>query len=234
MAFFVVTGITMRKKIFRYCQNRLRKKCFLPLQYIEIFVLRPNSHPLGRRGMRLFHKLFLSRGCLLTFLVVPFARAACTQQDKFQFAEFNFSMPDRGPHKDRNPKHGGIFFMADDYKHHLEGVLVAPGTFQIYLYDDHTRPPNEREMKIACGSTQIGESGAAPRISLTPGNKKEMLEAKLGNRVEFPVEATLRLRLPGMASSAKPELFNFKFTKFTDEHGSGNCTLMANMSNMGC
>jgi hypothetical protein len=61
-----------------------------------------------------------------------------------------------------------------------------------------------------------------------------MLEASLGDRVKFPVTLTLHLRLPGMVSSAKPELFNFKFTEFTDERGSENCSPMANMPNMGC
>jgi hypothetical protein len=61
-----------------------------------------------------------------------------------------------------------------------------------------------------------------------------MLEAGLGDRVRFPVTLTLHLRLPGMVSSAKPELFSFKFAKFTDERGSGNCGPMANLPNMGC
>ena len=81
---------------------------------------------------------------------------------------------------------------------------------------------------------QIGESENSPNIPLTTRNKKEMLEASLGDRVKFPVTLTLHLRLPGMVSSAKPELFNFKFTKFTDERGSENCSPMANMPNMGC
>ena len=30
---------------------------------------------------------------------------------------------------DHQPKHGGVFFMAPDRTHHLEGVLLPAGTF---------------------------------------------------------------------------------------------------------
>jgi hypothetical protein len=38
--------------------------------------------------------------------------------------------PRHPAHFDHNPKHGGIFFMSMDYEHHLEGVLLPPGTFR--------------------------------------------------------------------------------------------------------
>jgi hypothetical protein len=142
--------------------------------------------------------------------------------------------PEKGAHMDHMSKHGGTFFMALDNKHHLEGVIVPPGTFRVYLYDDHTKPLKAEETRQASGTVQVGESDDAPKIDLAPGKKKETLEANLGDGVKFPMTLTLLLHLPGMEPEAKPELFNFKFTQFTDEHGPGSCAPMAKMPNMRC
>jgi hypothetical protein len=142
--------------------------------------------------------------------------------------------PQQGAHMDHKSKHGGTFFMSLDNKHHLEGVLLPKGIFRVYLYDDHTKPLKAEETRQASGTVQIGDSDDAPKIDLAPGKKKETLEADLGEGVKFPVAITLLLRLPGMAPDAKPELFNFNFTQFTDERGPGTCSPMANMPNMRC
>lgn len=137
-------------------------------------------------------------------------------------------------HSDHNPKHGGIFFMSADYKHHLEGILLPSGTFRIYLYDVHTKALTAEETKKTSGTLQVGDAEDAPKIKLVPGPQAETLEAKLGNGLKLPVSVAVFLRLPGMAADARPELFNFKFTQFTDERLAGNCNPMANMPNMPC
>jgi hypothetical protein len=148
-------------------------------------------------------------------------------------ADSNPPAPQQGAHMDHKPKHGGAFFMSLDNKHHLEGVLLRPATFRVYLYDDHTKPLKAEETREASGTVQMGTSEDAPKISLAPGKKKETLEANLGDSVKFPVSITLLLHLPGMADDAKPELFNFTFTGFTDERGPGTCTPMPRMG-MNC
>lgn len=133
------------------------------------------------------------------------------------------------PHKDHYPKHGGTFFMALDYKHHLEGVLLPPGIFRVYLYDELTKPLTAEQAKQASGAIQIGESDDAPKTALAPGKSEETLETALGANLKFPVAVTQWLHLPGMSANAKPEIFNFTFSRFTDENGPGVSTPVANM-----
>lgn len=135
-------------------------------------------------------------------------------------------------HTDHKPKHGGTFFMALDNKHHLEGVLLPPGTFRVYFYDDHTKPLKAYQMKEVAGTVQIGDAENAPKLQLSQGKKKETMEANLGGAVKLPISLTLLVHFPGMAPDARPELFSFTFTRFTDEKGPGTAAPMANMPGM--
>ena len=135
-------------------------------------------------------------------------------------------------HMDHKPKHGGLFFMSLDNVHHLEGVLLPPGTFRVYFYDEYAKPLKLEQVRLASGTIQIGDSEDAPKIPLGPGKKKESMEASIGADPKFPIAITLLLRLPGMAPDAKPELFNFTFDKFTDENAAGSSAPMGNMPGM--
>jgi hypothetical protein len=59
-------------------------------------------------------------------------------------------------HADHTPKHGGIFFMAPDGFHHLEGTF-RPDTdeFRLYLYDNYTRPIDARQVQARIGNEHL-------------------------------------------------------------------------------
>jgi hypothetical protein len=125
--------------------------------------------------------------------------------------------PKQRPHLDHTPKHGGVFFMSLDNIHHLEGVLLQPGIFRVYLYDEYTKPLPAAKVKQASGSVQVSESADAPRIPLVVSEDGQILECSLGKDLKLPVELIVSLHLPGLAANAKPEVFTFPFSHFIAE-----------------
>jgi hypothetical protein len=130
------------------------------------------------------------------------------------------------PHGDHNPKHGGIFFMAPDLWHHLEGTLPDERTFRLFVYDNFTRPlklegiaAHFQEWKASSG----GEALLDPRkVALLPAGNGEYLDAK---REEFRLPAQITLFVvfdPARTESSKPRepcRFDFAFEKTTSEPG---------------
>jgi hypothetical protein len=119
------------------------------------------------------------------------------------------------PHQNHNPQHGGVFFMAEDNIHHLEGVVIEPETFRLYLYDAYTLPLDPDRVKETQASVEVGDSGDARGIPLHVGADGQTQEAKLGPALNFPITLTLRMHLPGEPPDAKPELFTFHFNKYS-------------------
>jgi hypothetical protein len=117
-------------------------------------------------------------------------------------------------HSDHDPRHGGIFFMALDMRHHLEGSLSAPGVVRVYLYDARTMPLNSERMAQASGSLHWGEFPDPPAIPLQVGNEEGMMMAELDREIEFPLTLTLLLNLPG-AAEGDSELFTFIFDEYS-------------------
>ena len=125
------------------------------------------------------------------------------------------SLPSK-PHRDHKPRHGGMFFMALNNIHHLEGTLLAPGTFRLYIYDAYTRPVDPAKIKETSGRVQWGDSAEAPETPLTLSKDGRTLEASLDKEVKFPLTLTLRLHLPDSRPGAKPEVFKLPFNHYTE------------------
>ena len=131
------------------------------------------------------------------------------------------------PHSNHNPQHGGVFFMALDNEHHLEGVLLESNVFRVYLYDAFTKPLSAAKVHQVSGNVQVGESDSAPRIPLAVGKNGDTLEATLSKDLKLPVTITLSLRFLDLGPNVKPEVFTFPFSHYIA--GDGHSHLPAPM-----
>jgi hypothetical protein len=124
------------------------------------------------------------------------------------------------PHGNHNPQHGGLFFMAPDNWHHLEGTFPQPRLVRIYLYDDYTKPLPREQMKLVEGriittSSKGGKGGAARETSfpLVQSRNGQYLEAKVDSRA-LPASIVAKVKLKADA----PEYhFDFSFTEFSKQ-----------------
>jgi len=113
-------------------------------------------------------------------------------------------------HGNHNPQHGGLFFMAPDNWHHLEGTYRDGGVFRMYLYDDFTKPLARDQVRAMSGRI-ITKGGAS--IPLVPVQNGRFLEAKIG-ALPFPAELAAKLKF----KAAAPENhFDFTFPEYSKE-----------------
>jgi len=97
-------------------------------------------------------------------------------------------------HGDHNPRHGGLFFMAADRFHHLEGAL-SEGRFRLYLYDSYTEP-----LPASAATARVGDA----RLDPTPDGAA--LEIPFGGAL--PAEITAHVDF-----GAGEQRFDFIFTE---------------------
>jgi hypothetical protein len=129
------------------------------------------------------------------------------------------------PHGDHNPKHGGIFFMAPDNWHHLEGTYPAAGRFRVYVYDDYSRPLTLAQARKVRGRV-VTKEAFDPKTRTT----RELASAPLAlarngaffeARVEplaLPARLTAKI---AFASGTRESRFDFMFPAYSvDEPGS--------------
>ncbi|HSF14602.1 MAG TPA: heavy metal-binding domain-containing protein [Vicinamibacteria bacterium] len=122
------------------------------------------------------------------------------------------------PHQDHNPKHGGIFFMAPDNWHHLEGAYLEEGVFRVYLYDNFSQAMDARrfrgravlEEEFDAKLKQTRELVAHPLVPSLDGG---YLEARVG-KLALPGEVTAKIQF---ASEGPFERFDFAFADLSKE-----------------
>jgi len=124
-------------------------------------------------------------------------------------------------HGNHNPQHGGQFFMAQDYWHHVEGVYPSPGVFRLYLYDDYTKPlAHDKVQAIRARLVTREETNPTTFVTkevssvpLTVAADGAYLEASLDT---LPLPANLTMQavfVPG----GKEQRFDFAFAEFSTD-----------------
>lgn len=112
-------------------------------------------------------------------------------------------------HGDHEAKHGGLFFMAADQKHHLEGVLLDSNEFRVYFYDEFT-VPILAEMFTAEAS--VGPKGSDPstrtKFSIKASSNKEYLTGVIDTSLKTPLSIRVFI---DFKDDQKPQLFDFDF-----------------------
>jgi Heavy metal binding domain len=115
-------------------------------------------------------------------------------------------------HGNHSPQHGGLFFMAADNWHHLEGTVPEDNVFRLHLYDDYSKALPTDQMKQASGVVE--KQGAAFPLRLSADGK--YLEAKVNGLVP-PAEVAAKVRF----KAGGPEYrFDFAFQQISQDRNS--------------
>jgi hypothetical protein len=133
-------------------------------------------------------------------------------------------------HGDHNPKHGGIFFMAPDNWHHLEGTYPAAGRFRVYVYDDFSKPLGMAKARKVRGRVVTKEAfdpktGTTRELASTPlvlAKNGAFFEARL-DRSALPLKLTAKI---AFTAGDKESRFDFTFPAYS----SGSETLSTSVA----
>lgn len=124
------------------------------------------------------------------------------------------------PHEDHNPKHGGIFFMAPDNWHHLEGTYLEPGIFRVYFYDNYSQPisPKDFEGRIVLGETydselrEIRETESYPLDAITHQDSDVVYMEAQVDKKNLPAEIITKIKFE---TDGPEERFDFIFADYS-------------------
>jgi hypothetical protein len=122
-------------------------------------------------------------------------------------------------HGDHNPKHGGIFFMAPDNWHHLEGTYPIAGRFRVYVYDDFSKPLNPADARKVRGRVVTKEmfdarTGTTRELASSPlvlARNGAFLEARI-EPLPLPAKMTAKI---SFRAGDKESRFDFTFPSYS-------------------
>ena len=124
-------------------------------------------------------------------------------------------------HGDHNPKHGGIFFMAPDNWHHIEGTYPAGGRVRVYVYDDFSKPLTMTEARKVRGRVvtkeafdpKTGRTRELASMPLVLARNGAFFEARIE---PLPLPAKMAAKI-SFSSDVKESRFDFAFPEYSRE-----------------
>lgn len=125
-------------------------------------------------------------------------------------------------HGDHNPRHGGIFYMAQDQWHHVEGALPSAGLFRAYFYDNYTQPISAKAFSGSVVVQAIDPATKMPRdvatFPLRLSRDGKTLEAALKNAPPPSKDAaTTMVAKIKVTQDGREQPFTFAFVEYSKE-----------------
>jgi len=110
-------------------------------------------------------------------------------------------------HMDHTAKYGGIFFMAPDKMHHLEGTISEKGEFRIYFYDEYTKPILADKFTAEGKVRAKGADQELPlKMAMEP--RKSFLVGSVDKSIKLPLSIKIFI---DFKDGEKPQCFDFDF-----------------------
>ncbi|HEX3646453.1 MAG TPA: heavy metal-binding domain-containing protein [Vicinamibacterales bacterium] len=116
-------------------------------------------------------------------------------------------------HGNHNPQHGGIFFMAADNAHHLEGAYLPTGVFRMYFYDEFTKPQTLANVKNYQATLMVRDHKTGTDTPYSLVRNGRYLQASIG-KLPLPAEMYALVKF---APSGKDNRFDFAFPAYSKE-----------------
>ena len=125
-------------------------------------------------------------------------------------------------HGNHNPQHGGLFFMAADNTHHLEGAYLANGTFRMHFYDEFTKPQKIAAVRAYKATLVVKDRNTGKESTYSLVRSGAYMQAAIGKR---PLPAEMYASVT-FAPGGKANRFDFAFPEYSKEpHTSGGPAL---------
>jgi hypothetical protein len=116
-------------------------------------------------------------------------------------------------HGNHNPQHGGLFFMASDNTHHLEGAYLSTGTFRMYFYDEFTKPQTPANVKNYKATLMVKDPKTGQDTPYSLVRSGRYLQASIG-KLPLPAEMYALVKF---APASKDNRFDFTFPAYSKE-----------------